>query len=116
MNIIGVVLVVVVIIGGLVWEVVRVTAPPRLTVDSPADNLLTAEHRVELAGSATPESAVTVNGSPVSLSSDGSFHETLDLRTGLNIITVSASKKFAAPKVVYRRVVVSGDEGVGSSE
>jgi len=95
------------ILGALVWEVLRVTTPPELTVSAPADNFLTTEHSVLLEGHAAPESVVTVNGAGIALGTDGTFKEPLDLRTGLNIITISASKKFAAPRVIYRRVVVS---------
>jgi hypothetical protein len=96
--------------GAVIWEVLRVTAPPALTVSSPADNLLTDQTSVTLEGRAEIESTVTVNGSPISVAVDGAFKEELDLRTGLNIITISASKKFAMPNVIYRRVVVTKKE------
>ena len=94
--------------AGVLWEVLRVTAPPALTVTSPADNLLTDQTSVTLSGSAEKESTVTVNGAPIPVSADGDFKEELDLRTGLNVITISATKKFAKPNVIYRKVVVSG--------
>jgi hypothetical protein len=31
----------------------------------------------------------------------------MDLRTGANVITIVASKKFAKPNTLYRRVVVT---------
>jgi len=91
----------------VVWEVFRVTAPPKLTIASPPDNLLTAEHRITLEGSAAAGAKVTVNGSTAAVSMDGSFKEIIDLRNGTNIITIVASKKFAKPNTVYRRVVVT---------
>jgi hypothetical protein len=100
-------LIILAVVGALVWEVLRVTASPELTVSTPTDNLLTSQHSIELEGRATPESTVTVNGAVSALGADGTFKEKLDLRTGLNIITISASKKFAAPRIIYRRVVVS---------
>jgi len=92
------------------WEVLRVTTPPALTITEPADNLLTDQTTITLAGRAEPESTVTVNGAPIAVGVDGAFSEKLDLRTGLNIITISASKKFAKPNVIYRKVVVSKEE------
>jgi hypothetical protein len=92
--------------GLVAWEVLRVTAPPSLTVLSPIDELLISAHEVNLEGSAAEGSAVSVNGAPIAVSADGKFKETINLRTGLNIITITASKKFAKPNVIYRRVVV----------
>lgn len=99
---------IVLVLGAVVtWEVLRVTAPPKLTVISPVDNLLTAEHRIILEGTAAPGAIVTVNGAPVTVSMTGSFKDHIDLRTGSNVITINASKKFAKPNIIYRRVVVS---------
>jgi hypothetical protein len=89
------------------WEVLRVTAPPDLVLASPADNLLTSSHRITLEGTAEKGAAVTANGASVPVSMDGRFKETMDLRTGSNVITIVASKKFAKPNIVYRRVVVT---------
>jgi hypothetical protein len=95
-------------VAGLVtWEILRVTAPPNLVVASPSDNLLTASHRVTLEGQASPGASVTANGAIVPISLSGRFKEDLDLRTGANVITIIASKKFAKPNTIYRRVVVS---------
>jgi len=89
------------------WEILRVTASPLLIVVSPADSLLTASHRITLAGHVAPGAAVTANGVTVAVSIDGGFKEDMDLRTGTNIITIVASKKFAKPHIIYRRVVVT---------
>jgi hypothetical protein len=54
-------------------------------------------------------SAVTANGSAVAVSVDGHFKEDMDLRTGENVITIVATKKFAKPNIIYRRVVVTAE-------
>jgi len=100
-------LIMLVVAGLITWEVVRVTAPPSLTLVSPADNLLTPNHRVTLEGRVDPGVAVTANGAAVPISLDGRFREDLDLRTGSNVITIIASRKFAKPNTIYRRVVVA---------
>ena len=93
--------------GIVAWEVLRVTAAPSLSVISPAANLLTASHRITLDGRAAPGATVTANGVAVPVSVDGSFKEDMDLRTGENVITIVATKKFAKPNIIYRRVVVT---------
>jgi hypothetical protein len=91
------------------WEVLRVTAPPKLIIVSPVDNLLTTEHRITLEGEAAPGASVTVNGTLAAISMSGAFKENIDLRTGANVITINASKKFAKPNIIYRRVVVTAE-------
>lgn len=91
----------------VIWEVLRVTSAPMLMVSSPADHLLTDSHRIVLEGKAAPGASVTANGAPVAVSMDGRFKENMDLRTGENVITIVASKKFAKPNIIYRRVVVT---------
>ena len=89
------------------WEVIRVTAPPKLVIISPPDNFLTVDHRIVLEGEAAPGATVTINGALAAVSMNGSFKENIDLRAGANVITINASKKFAKPNIIYRRVVVS---------
>lgn len=96
-----------VVAAAVTWEVVRVTAAPELTITAPVDNLLTADHRITLAGHAAAGATVTANGAVVPISLDGKFSEEMDLRTGANVITIVASKKFAKPNIIYRRVVVT---------
>jgi hypothetical protein len=93
--------------SAVAWEALRVTAPPKLLVTSPLDNLLTSEHRITLEGQTAPGASLTVNGAPAAVSMSGSFKENIDLRAGANVITIVASKKFAKPNTIYRRVVVS---------
>jgi hypothetical protein len=93
--------------AAIVWEVLRVTSPPILEVKSPTDNFLTNETTITVSGIAAADSTVVINDEPAATDLKGNFKETLDLRTGLNVITISASKKFAKPNIIYRRVVVT---------
>jgi hypothetical protein len=95
--------------AAVVWEVLRVTTAPALMIISPADNTLTASHRITLEGRAASGAAITANGVKVAASVDGHFKEDMDLRTGANVITIVASKKFAKPNIIYRRVVVTAE-------
>jgi len=95
------------IVAAIVWEVLRVTAPPLLIINSPSDNLLTGQASIVVSGRADRNSTVSINNEFAATDLGGNFNETLDLRTGLNVITISASKKFAKPNIIYRRVVVT---------
>jgi Glucodextranase, domain B len=97
----------IIIAAAIIWEVLRVIAPPFLEIKSPPDNLLTKETSVVVSGRAAPDSTVTINNEFTATDLKGNFDEDMDLRTGLNIITISASKRFAKPNIIYRRVVVT---------
>ncbi len=83
------------------------TAPPLLIINNPPDNLLSNQATIVVSGRAAPNSTVVINDEFTATDLSGNFNETLDLRTGLNVITISASKRFAKPNVIYRRVVVA---------
>jgi len=105
-------LIIVIIIGLIfvffvVWEILRVTAAPFLTIVSPSNDLATTSHRITLEGRAGAGAKITANGAIIAVSMDGKFKEVMDLRTGENVITIIASKKFAKPNIIYRRVVVT---------
>jgi len=93
--------------GAVVWEVLRVTEAPSLAVTSPVANLLTSSHRITLEGRVAPGAMLTANGADVPVTVDGRFKDEMDLRTGANVITIIATKKFAKPNIIYRRVVVT---------
>jgi hypothetical protein len=96
-----------VIAAVIVWEVLRVIAPPFLEVNNPQNNLLTKETTIVVSGRAERNSTVSINNEFTATDLNGNFNETLDLRTGLNVITISASKRFAKPNIIYRGVVVT---------
>ncbi|MEA3313970.1 MAG: stalk domain-containing protein, partial [Caldisericota bacterium] len=72
------------------------TAPPEITVSSPSNHSTIGTNLVVLTGTVTDESGidkVIVNGSEVSLSSNGSFSKTINLIKGINTITIIATDK-----------------------
>lgn len=85
------------------------TAAPLLNVTSPADNIWTNSRKVTVAGTAAPGSnavtlsAVTINGSPVAVTS-GSFSKEIDLVEGANTIRVVATDSLGKTTTVVRTV------------
>lgn len=92
------------------FEIKKIIAPPRISLTSPADGLVTTERDLVIEGRTEPEVALSVNGKPVSLDADGNFHDTLDLQEGLNVITVVGAKKHSKEMSVTRRIIVSPKE------
>lgn len=88
----------------------RIFAAPAVTLLSPRDGLVTAERTITIEGKTRPEAHLEINGKRVTLDSDGVFRDTIELQAGLNLVTVSASKKHSDPTIIARRVIMTPRE------
>jgi cytoskeletal protein RodZ len=84
----------------------RVTSPPQLVLDNPANDLVTNESSIEIAGTAEPEARVTVNDEFVLTDSVGKFVKTISLKNGLNTILVTSQKQYSRKSTISRNVMV----------
>lgn len=98
-----------VLIVYLGFAVNRIVSPPELAVDSPPDNFLSRSEQLEVRGKTEKEVTLTINDRPLLSDREGNFALTLDLQKGLNIIKISAQKKYSKARTIYRKVVVSGE-------
>ena len=102
------------IFGGLMVylgiAVNRIVSPPELFIESPADNFLTVEHQVQIIGKTEKEVQLKINNRLFLSDREGNFNLSLDLQKGLNIIKISAQKKYSKERVVYRKIMV-GENG-----
>lgn len=88
----------------------RIVSPPRLTLESPADELKTKEYQIAVKGQSEKEVTLTINNRPLLSDKNGGFELTIDLQKGLNLIKVTAQKKHSKEQTIYRRVVVVDEE------
>jgi RHS repeat-associated protein len=89
----------------VVRTVTRDTTPPVLTVTSPAEGTTTAADSIDVSGTASDETAlsVTVNGSAAPVS-NGTFSARAALAAGSNTITVAASDAAGNATTITRTV------------
>ena len=79
-----------------------------LTVTYPAaTELVTLEKTLVLTGASDPKESLTVNGSEVTRSADGSFSWPVELNSGLNEIVISHKGETVTYQVEYRYAVES---------
>lgn len=78
---------------------------PVLAVDSPADNLLTKLSSVVVSGTVDAGATVTVNGTPVTITS-GAFQTTVALAEGVNAVSVVATNDIGNSIGITRNVTV----------
>ena len=104
--------------GYLSWQIKGVLEPPSLTIYSPVEGAVVTKPSTLVEGVTEAESKLAVNGQEVIMNSDGKFQAELNLMTGLNTITITATKKkhgkttTITRHVIVRAGVVSTDKKV----
>ncbi len=91
----------------LVGKFRAIVSPPFLQVTVPVNNFLTSQKVIEVTGQVEKEAVLKINGQQVLADGAGNFSETLVLKSGVNIIEVSAEKKHSKQALIYRQVIVS---------
>jgi len=97
------------IILGFVYlglRIEQVIAPYRLTIDFPPENYVTSERKITLTGQAEREARLFVNNQDVFSDETGRFSQEVNLKEGLNVITVKAKKKYGREATAVRQVLV----------
>lgn len=89
------------------WQVVQVTAAPKLAVDNPADGQVIQERAIEIRGQTVPGSSLTINNQIIPVDDKGNFQQPMNLNLGENHIIIRAMNKFNRSTSITRRIVVS---------
>lgn len=84
--------------------------PPQLLVYNPPDNLASTRSSVLVSGKAQEVSGILINGQAISKDREGNFSQEVSLHDGVNVIEVSALKKYGREQVVRRKVFLQGSE------
>lgn len=96
-------------------QLVDIVAPPEITVSFPANGWTTNDATIEVRGSAEQETTIQVNGEPVLLKPDGTFTANVALERGVNLITVSGTKRYSRSQTEERRILLEGTNGISIS-
>ena len=79
---------------------------PKLDIDSPSGNSVLSVKYITVSGETEKEAVVRINGEYVK-NNGGKFSEAVYLRSGINVITVSAQKKYGQISMDTRRILVN---------
>ncbi len=79
---------------------------PSLYIESPAENMVTSQKTIEINGQTEAESQIIINGEPILSDSAGRFTEKVNLKEGVNIITITAKRKYGRENTVERQILV----------
>jgi cytoskeletal protein RodZ len=101
-----------VLVGGLVglflvylgFQYQGLRRAPGLDIESPTNQAVVSERRVDILGKTDPDATVTINGISVLVRSDGKFFDQVNLDPGVNVITIVATSRFGKTTTVTREV------------
>lgn len=104
---IGVVSVILILIGYLVFQYVKFISPPYLLVESPKENQTVNSRTVSVFGITDSDAKITVNNQPVEVFDDGRFSVHLDIVPETKDITIVASSRSGKTTTISRKINVS---------
>jgi len=77
---------------------------PTLIIDSPVNQAVVTDKRVEVLGKTDPDATVTINGVSVLVRGDGEFFDQVALESGVNKFTIVATSRFGKTTTDIREV------------
>lgn len=91
----------------LSWQIYGIFQSPKLNVYSPSEGFVTSRLSTMVEGVTEKEVSLTVNGKDIMTSEQGRFEAPVDLSSGVNTITITATKKHGKTATITRHVVVN---------
>jgi len=92
---------------GIAYNIIK---PPNLAISYPYDDFITREFSIGLNGQTDEDAKVFINDNEVFCSDEGFFGEEIDLSKGINIVKISAKKKYSKENIIYRKILVTEEE------
>ena len=84
----------------------KIIAPPELVIYQPDKNFKTTENFIEVKGFTEPEAEININGEAILNTDQGKFSSNINLKKGINNITITAKKKYSGEASVLRQILV----------
>lgn len=92
------------------WQIITITAPPKIVLDSPTEDVRTNVATISVSGNTEPETKLSINGMPALINSDGYFNVPVALERGINVIVVEGANRHSRSYTIYRRVIFDESE------
>jgi cytoskeletal protein RodZ len=90
----------------LIFYFKKIVLPPDLTISQPEKNLMIKESSILVAGKTEKEAEVKINGELILNNNNGVFSQTVNLKKGVNTLTISAKKKYSQENIILRQILV----------
>jgi cytoskeletal protein RodZ len=89
----------------LLYRVNAIFSPPPLTISSPQDGTVSHNRQLEVIGTTAKEAELVINNMPVFVDQNGKFSTFVDLQSGLNLIKITAQKRYSRTQEIDLRVL-----------
>lgn len=100
-----IVLVVIICLAYLGVYIKRIIEPPVLTIDL-INDLAIEENYIFINGQTETEAEVLINDELVLIDKEGNFNKKINLKNGLNNITIVSQKKYSRKNIIERKILV----------
>jgi transcriptional regulator with XRE-family HTH domain len=88
------------------YYLMKIFSLPQVEIYQPADSLVTENNFVDVVGRADTKTQITINDLQILKDDAGNFTERVDLKKGVNTITISAQNKYSRKKIITKQVLV----------
>ncbi|KKQ40177.1 MAG: hypothetical protein US58_C0023G0011 [Candidatus Magasanikbacteria bacterium GW2011_GWA2_37_8] len=95
----------------LIWQIKGIVTPPKLTIYTPLEGSLSSRPIAIVQGITEKECHININGQDIMADEQGNFTTLINLSTGVNTITISATKKHGKTTTEIRHVIVQSGGG-----
>jgi hypothetical protein len=92
-------------IGYLGYYASTVTAPPLITLSEPVADQTVETDTIAVRGATDPEAEVRINNELILSTPDGSFSTIVNLRPGINTITITVKRRFGRSATAVRKIL-----------
>lgn len=84
----------------------KIILPPELIITQPENNALLKENSYLIKGQTDAGAEVRINEALVLNNDQGNFAQMVNLKKGINTLTISAKKRYSRPRVEIRQILV----------
>ncbi|MDP3043095.1 MAG: helix-turn-helix domain-containing protein [bacterium] len=88
------------------YRLEKIVSPPNLSIYKPTENFITEKNSLQVIGKTEKEAQIIINGELILSNTAGDFNKTINLKNGINIITVTASNKYGRDNTIVKQVLV----------
>lgn len=101
-----IIFVIVVCVLYLGYYIKNIIEPPQLELLNLKEDTVFTKHNINIIGKTDKEAEVLVNDEIVLTDNEGNFTKEINLKTGLNVVSVEVQKKHSKKRIIQRNIIV----------
>lgn len=93
----------------LAYYIKNIITAPSLIIESIPVDTVVYENYVDVVGQTDIQAEVSINDDVILIDTTGGFSKRVNLKNGLNVITIVAQKKYSKKNIIVRKVIVQNE-------